>query len=138
MKNTKFYDNKIIQIGLIYGLIGGIIMVFLRFVDFGLYYLHGFLFIANYLINMIVGLNIYNKSLQKKSTFLKRMITALFIYILTTITYVVITITFGKFNIESTSGDKLFLALISIALGLVISSILALLVNQERNRSIKY
>ncbi len=138
MKNTKFYDNKIIQIGLIYGLIGGIVMVFLRFVDFGLYYLHGFLFIANYLINMIVGLNIYNKSLQKKSTFLKRMITALFIYILTTITYVVITITFGKFNIESTSGDKLFLALISIALGLVISSILALLVNQERNRSIKY
>ena len=69
MKNTKFYDNKIIQIGLIYGLIGGIVMVFLRFVDFGLYYLHGFLFIANYLINMIVGLNIYNKSLQKKSTF---------------------------------------------------------------------
>ncbi len=138
MKNTKFYDNKIIQIGLIYGLIGGIVMVFLRFVDFGLYYLHGFLFIANYLIDMIVGLNIYNKSLQKKSTFLKRMITALFIYILTTITYVVITITFGKFNIESTSGDKLFLALISIALGLVISSILALLVNQERNRSIKY
>lgn len=138
MKNTKFYDNKIIQIGLIYGLIGGIVMVFLRFVDFGLYYLHGFLFIANYLINMIVGLNIYNKSLQKKSTFLKRMITALFIYILTTITYVVITITFGKFNIESTSVDKLFLALISIALGLVISSILALLVNQERNRSIKY
>lgn len=138
MKNTKFYHNKIIQIGLIYGLIGGIVMVFLRFVDFGLYYLHGFLFIANYLINMIVGLNIYNKSLQKKSTFLKRMITALFIYILTTITYVVITITFGKFNIESTSGDKLFLALISIALGLVISSILALLVNQERNRSIKY
>lgn len=138
MKNTKFYDNKIIQIGLIYGLIGGIVMVFLRFVDFGLYYLHGFLFIANYLINMIVGLNIYNKSLQKKSTFLKRMITALFIYILTTTTYVVITITFGKFNIESTSGDKLFLALISIALGLVISSILALLVNQERNRSIKY
>ena len=57
--------------------------------------------------------NKYNKSLQKKSTFLKRMITALFIYILTTITYVVITVTFGKFNIESTSGDKLFLALIN-------------------------
>ena len=79
MRANKFYDKQVIRIGLVFGLIGGGLMVFIRFTDFGLYFLHGYLFLINYLLTMIVGLTIYKKLAKDKSTYLKRLFTGVLI-----------------------------------------------------------
>ena len=126
MATSKYYDKEVISIGLIFGLIGGGLMVFLGFADFGLYYLHGYLFIINYLLTMIVGLTFYKNLSKSESTYLKRLTTGALIYGLMTICFEIMSIIFGKLSINRTWEDNVFVPLILIAFGLILSSLLAL------------
>ena len=134
MRANKFYDKQVIRIGLVFGLIGGGLMVFIRFTDFGLYFLHGYLFLINYLLTMIVGLTIYKKLAKDKSTYLKRLFTGVLIYTLTTTCFIINSSIFGKISNNRTWEDIVFTTLIIIVFGLMISSLLALII---RSRHIK-
>ena len=112
--------------GLIFGLIGGGLMIYLGFADFGLFYLHGYLFIINYLLTMIVGLTVYKKLAKAESTYLKRLTTGLLIYTLMTICFTIYSVIFEKLSNDRTWEDKVFVPLILIAFGLILSSLLAL------------
>lgn len=126
MTTSKYFDNQVIRIGFIFGLIGGWFMVSLDFTDFGLYYLHGYLFLINYLLTMIVGLAVYKKLAKDESTYLKRLTTGFLIYALTTICFTIDSVIFGTLSNNRTWEDKLFVPLILIAFGLILSSLLAL------------
>lgn len=127
MTTSKYCDNQVISIGLIFGLIGGGLMVYLGFTDLGLYYLHGYLFIINHLLTMIVGLTFYKKLAKDQSTYLKRLTTGLLIYTLTTICFTMNSVIFGKLSNERTLEDRVFVPLILVVFGLILSSLLALL-----------
>lgn len=107
---------------------GGGLMVYLDFADFGLYYLHGYLFILNYLLTMIVGLIVYKKLVKDESTYLKRLTTGLLIYALTTICFAINALIVGKLRNSRTWEDKVFVPLILVAFGLILSALLALLI----------
>jgi len=126
MTISKYFDNQVIRIGLIFGLIGGGLMVFLGFADFGLYYLHGYLFIINYLLTMTVGLTVYKRLAKVESTYLKRLITGLLIYTFMSICFFINSVIFGKLSNNRIWEDKVFVPLILVAFGLVLSSLLAL------------
>ena len=127
---NKFYDNQVIGIGLIFGLIGGGLMVFIRFTEFGLYFLHGYLYLINYLLIMLVGLKVYKKLAKNKSTYVKRLFTGVLIYALMTIFYIINSSIFGKIS-NSTWEDKVFIPYIIVFFGLIISSLLALIIKSS-------
>lgn len=126
MITIKYFDNHVLRISLIFGLMGGGLMVFLRFADFRLYYLNGYLFIINYLLTMIIGLSVYKKLAKHESTYLKRFTIAILIYSLTTICFTIGSIMFGNLSNQHTWEDKVFVPLILVAFGLICSSFLAL------------
>ena len=127
MTTRKYFDKQVIRIGLIFGLIGGGLMIYLGFADFGLHYLQGYLFLINYLLIIITGLAFYKKTAKDKSTYIKRFITGLFIYFLSTICFFINSVIFGKLSYDRTFEDRVFVPLILIAFGLILSSLLALL-----------
>ena len=126
MTTNKYLDKHVIRIGLICGLIGGGLMVYLGIADFGLGYIHGYLFFINYLLTMFVGLAAYKNLEKKNTTYLKRLSVGLLIYSVTTICFIIYSYFFGKYNTERTFQDKLSVPLILIAFGLFLSSLLAL------------
>jgi len=126
MTTSKYYDNQVIRIGIIFGLIGGGLMVYLGFADFGLYYLHGYLFIINYLLTMIVGLTVYKRLEKANTTYLRRLTVGLLIYAVTTVCFAISSFIFNKYASERTLQDKIFVPLIAIAFGLLLSSLLAI------------
>lgn len=127
MTTSKYHDNQVIRIGVIFGLIGGGLMVFLGFADFGLYYLHGYLFIINYMLTIIAGLIVYKKLAKNESTYLKRVTTGLLIYALTTLCFTINSVIAGKLSNHTTWEDKVFAPLILVLFGLILSPLLALL-----------
>ena len=126
MTTNKYFDKHVIRIGLISGLVGGGLMVYLDFADFGLGYIHGYLFFINYLLTMFVGLAVYKNLEKKNTTYLKRLSVGLLIYSVTTVCFIIYSYVFGKYSTERTLQDKLIVPLILIAFGLFLSSLLAL------------
>ena len=134
MRTTKFYDNQVLRIGLVFGFTGGGLMIFIRFTDFGLYYLHGYLFLINYLLTMIVGLTVYKMLAKDKSTYLKRLVTGLLIYALTTICFIINFSIFGKISNNNAWEDKVLSSLIIVVFGLIMSSLLALIIRSRHKK----
>jgi multisubunit Na+/H+ antiporter MnhB subunit len=134
MTKSKYFDKQVICAEIIFGIIGGGLMLYLSKAEFGLYYLHGYLFIIHYLLIMIVGLTVYKKLTKEKSTYLKRLITGFLICALTTICFIISHIIFGTHSNKGTFENKVFDALIIIAFGFILSSFLALLYS-SRNKS---
>lgn len=122
----KYYDKQLISIGLIFGIIGGGLMSYIRNADFGLYYMHSYLYIVNYLLIMIIGLTVYKKVAKGNSTYLKRTITGFLIYSVTTTFYLIYSSSLEDFSINRNLEDKVLAPLTIIAIGLLLSSFLAL------------
>ena len=114
MTTHKYYDRQVIRIGLISGLIGGGLMVYLGIADFGLYYMHAYLFIINYLLTMFIGLTVYKKLEKGNTTYLKRLTVGLLIYSVTTICFIISSFIFSKYSPERTLQDKVLVPLILI------------------------
>jgi hypothetical protein len=126
MTTNEYLDRQIIGIGLIVGIMGGGLMIYLSIADFGLYYMHSYLYFINYLLTMIIGLTVYKKVAKDNSTYLKRTITGFLIYSLTTICYLIYSTSFENFNLNRSLEEKVFGSLILIAIGLIFSLLLAL------------
>lgn len=123
---NKFYDMHVLRIGSLFGLIGGALMIYLLVADFGLGYIHGFLFILNYLLVMLVGLAFYKKRANGITSYLKRFSLGILIYCIMSVCSIIYSTYFAEGNPERTMPDKLFVPLIFIAIGLFLSSLLAL------------
>lgn len=132
MMTNKFYDKQVFNIGIIFGLIGGLLMIGLRVADFGLGYIHGYLFLINYLLIMVIGLAVYKNRANGASTYLKRFSVGLIIYLAATICFGVYSISFRQFNQDRTMQDKLLVPLIVILFGLFLSSIFAFSFKQKK------
>tara|TARA_B100000768_G_C10894615_1_gene215118 strand:- start:39 stop:446 length:408 start_codon:yes stop_codon:yes gene_type:complete len=126
MESSKYFDNQVIRIGIIVGLIGGGLMVSLRHINLGLYHLHGYLFIINYLLNMIVGLIVYKKLKKGNTTYLKRLTVGFFIFSVTTVFFIFSSFIFNQYGSERTLQDYIFVPLIGFSIGLILSSLLAI------------
>lgn len=80
---------------------------------------------------MITGLIVYKRLAKYESTYLKRLITGLLVYVLTTECFTVNAVITGKLSGDATWLDKIFAHLILIGFGLILSSLLALLFKQK-------
>ena len=132
MKANQFYNHSILRIGLIIGLIGGGLMIYLDNVNFGLGYFHGYLYIINYLLTMIISLTIYKLIAKESTTYLKGLTTGLLTYFLTTLSFIIYKIVTGRYSAQSTFIDFLLIALIIIGFGLITSSLLAFCVKSRQ------
>jgi hypothetical protein len=126
---NRFYEKKVILKGFILGLIGGLLMIWLTSVDFGLGYIAGYLPLINYFLIMTVGLKIYKTLVKESSTYFKRFGFAFFIYLIITVVYILyktISNTFTGTN--NTLLEDFLIILITFAIGLFISALLALFI----------
>lgn len=131
MTTNKFYCKQAFNIGITFGLIGGLLMIGLRIADFGLEYIHGYLFLINYLLIMFLGLAFYKNRARVILTYSKRFSIGLIIYFTATICYGIYSLAFGQYSQEHKMQDKLLVPLIAILFGLFLSSLFALFFRQK-------
>jgi len=124
---NKFYDRKTILIGLVLGLIGGGLMIGSTSTNLGLGNFYGYLFLIIYIFIITAGLIIYKIIEKENSSFFKRLGFAFFIYSVISIVqtfYQISSNTYGGQN--NTFTENLLVILITSAIGLFLSSLLAL------------
>ena len=131
--NNKYIDIKVIRIGLLTGIMGAGLMIYLGTADLGLGNFHGYLFILNYLIVIIAGLLVYKNLAKENTTYFKRLTLGFLIFFVTSLFFYSYSIIFNKFSNQRTQEDKIFVPLIYIAIGLLLSSLLAMLIKHRQS-----
>ena len=126
MTNRNFLNRNFIYTGIVVGLVGGLVMIWLRIIDLGLGYIHGYLFYFNYFFIMFLGLYIYKRLSKGFSTYLERFWVGILIYLTMTICFFSFSSLFGKLSPYSTLMDKIYISIIAFFWGIFLSLVFAI------------
>lgn len=116
-------NYKISNIGLLTGLMGGLIMIFLIYDPFRLYYIGGYLLMATLILTVYLSIFFYRKS-KKSGTvenFLEKVIVGLLAYFTATLTSTIYQSFTGKFNLNNSVIEYMPIIAIHFAFALTLS-----------------
>jgi hypothetical protein len=134
----KIYINYKSSIyGLLSGLIGGVILIFLSYDPFRLYYIGGYLLMLTLILTVYFSIFFYTKSKNNgvDVNFWKKVIIGFLAYFMATLTSTINQSYTGRINFKNSVTEYLLIIAIHFAFSLMLSLIFSFLIkNASRSR----